>query len=65
VAPTLIFNQQLDGFLTIFFAVLMWVVLLAMLRIAVRQARGLPVPPSSETPFVATRLDAAALARVH
>jgi len=65
VAPTLIFNQQLDGFLTIFFAVLMWVVLLAMLRIAVRQARGLPVPASSETPFVATRLDAAALARVH
>jgi len=65
VAPTLIFNQQLDGCLTIFFTVLMWIVLLAMVRIAVRQARGLPVLPSSESPYVPTRLDAAALARVH
>jgi len=65
VAPTLIFNQQLDGVLTIFFTVLMWIVLLAMVRVAVRQARGLPVPGNSEAPFVATKLDAAALARVH
>jgi carbon starvation protein len=65
VAPTLIFNQQLDGFLTIFFALLMWVVILAMFRVVLRQLRGLSVLPSSETPYVATKLDAAALAQVH
>ncbi|MEO6080362.1 MAG: carbon starvation CstA family protein [Steroidobacteraceae bacterium] len=65
VAPTLIFNQQLDGYLTILFAGLMWIVVLAMLRVCLRQLRGLPVPPDSEAPFVATRLDAAALPRAH
>jgi carbon starvation protein len=56
VAPTLIFNQQLDGYLTVFFALLMWTVLLAMLRVSVRYLRGLPVPPDSESPHVATGL---------
>jgi carbon starvation protein len=65
VAPTLIFNQQLDGVLTVFFAALMWVVLLAMVRIAVRQWRGAPVPASSEVAYVASKLDATALAHVH
>jgi carbon starvation protein len=65
VAPTLIFNQQLDGVLTIFFAALMWIVLLAMVRVAIRQARGQSVPASSETPFVQTKLDAATLSRAH
>ncbi len=61
VAPTLIFNQQLDGWLTIFFTILLWVVLIEMLRISIRHVRGLPVPPNSETPFVQTRLDPATL----
>jgi carbon starvation protein len=65
VAPTLIFNQRLDGYLTLFFALLMWVVILEMLRISSRQLRGLPVPANSEAPFTATRLDAAALSRAH
>jgi carbon starvation protein len=65
VAPTLIFNQRLDGWLTVLFAVLMWTVIIAMLRVSLRYLRGLPVPPSSETPYVATKLDAAALPRAH
>jgi carbon starvation protein len=56
VAPTLIFNQQLDGYLTVFFALLMWTVLIAMLRVSLRYLRGLPVPPNSETPYVVTKL---------
>jgi len=61
VAPTLIFNQQLDGWLTIFFTLLLWIVLIEMLRISVRHVRGLPVPPSSEAAFVQTRLDPSTL----
>jgi carbon starvation protein len=61
VAPTLIFNQQLDGWLTIFFGLLLWIVLLEMIRISMRHLRGLPVPPSSEAPYVATKLDPATL----
>jgi carbon starvation protein len=61
VAPTLIFNQQLDGYLTIFFTLLLWIVLIEMLRIAFRHVRGLPVPANSEAPYVPTRLDPATL----
>ena len=61
VAPTLIFNQQLDGYLTIFFTLLLWIVLIGMLRIAFRHVRGLPVPANSEAPYVPTRLDPATL----
>ncbi len=61
VAPTLIFNQQLDGWLTVLFALLMWIVLLEMLRISLRYLRGLPVLPSSETPYVQTQLVAGSL----
>jgi carbon starvation protein len=57
VAPTLIFNQRLDGWLTVVFAVLMWTVILAMVRVSIRYLRGLPVPPDSEAAYVATRLD--------
>ncbi len=66
VAPTLIFNQQLDGWLTVLFALLLWIVLLEMLRMGLRQLRGLPVPPNSETPYVQTQLVADALgSRAH
>jgi carbon starvation protein len=65
VAPTLIFNQQLDGVLTIVFLALMWIVLLSMVRIAVRQHRGLSVPPNSEAPFQQTKLDPATLSTAH
>jgi carbon starvation protein len=61
VAPTLIFNQQLDGWLTVFFLLLLWIVLIEMVRMSLRHARGLPVLPSSETPYVRTKLDPATL----
>jgi carbon starvation protein len=65
VAPTLIFNQHLDGWLTVLFLVLMWVVILEMLRISLRHLAGKPVPPSSESAYVATRLDPATLHKAH
>ncbi|MFM1885224.1 MAG: hypothetical protein RL026_381 [Pseudomonadota bacterium] len=57
VADTLIFNQRLDGWLTVLFAVLLWTVLLEMLRVSWRHLRGLPVPPLTEAPYVRTQLD--------
>ena len=36
-----------------------------MVRISLRHLAGKPVPPSSETAYVATRLDASALPRSH
>jgi carbon starvation protein len=65
VAPTLIFNQQLDGWLTVFFCILLWIVLLEMVRISVRHLRGLPVPANSEAPYVPTKLDPASLGAAH
>ena len=65
VAPTLIFNQQLDGWLTVFFSLLLWIVLIEMLRISLRHLRGLPVPPNSEAPYVATTLTPATLGSGH
>ena len=65
VAPTLIFNQRLDGWLTVAFLIIMWVVIIEMVRISLRFLAGKPVPPSSETPYVPTQLDAAALPRSH
>jgi len=56
VAPQLIFNQQLDAWLTIFFALVLWVVIGDMLRVAWRQVQGLPVPPISESPHEPSRL---------
>jgi carbon starvation protein len=53
VAPKLIFNQQLDGWLTIMFTVIVWLVIADMLRVAIRAARGLPTLSSSEAPRVA------------
>jgi carbon starvation protein len=65
VAPILIFNQRLDGWLTVLFLVIMWVVILEMLRISIRHVSGKAVPPSSEAPYVATQLNAPALPGRH
>jgi carbon starvation protein len=65
VAPTLIFNQRLDGWLTVLFTVLMWTVIFEMLRVCLRYLRGQSVPASSETPYVATKLDPATLSASH
>ncbi|MGO9445371.1 MAG: carbon starvation CstA family protein [Thiobacillaceae bacterium] len=56
VAPQLIFNQQLDAYLTLFFVIVLWTVILDMVRVCSRHLRGLPVPPVVETPHEPTRL---------
>jgi len=55
-APQLIFNQQLDAWLTIFFVMVLWVVIFDMLRVAARYLRGKPVPPLSESAHEPSRL---------
>ncbi len=57
VAPQLIFNQQLDAWLALLFAALLWIIILDMLRMASRHLRGLPVPVSNETPYQRTLLE--------
>ncbi len=56
IAPRLIFNMQLDGAITIFFMVVLWIVIFEMLRISWRKTIGLPVPPLSESPHIPSRL---------
>lgn len=56
VAPQLIFNQHLDAYLTLFFVLVLWVVLFDMLRICTRHLAGQPVPKLSETPHEPSRL---------
>jgi len=57
VAPQLIFNQRLDGWLTVLFTVILWFVILDMVRICVRRLSGQPVVPSSEAPYQPTKLE--------
>ncbi len=56
VAPQLIFNQRLDGWLTLFFLTVVWFVIIDMLRISLRYTRGLPVAGSSEAPYQVRRM---------
>ena len=56
VAPQLIFNQQLDGWLTLFFVLVLWVVVFDMLRVSARHLSGKPVLPVSESPHTPSRL---------
>ena len=56
VAPQLIFNQQLDAWLTIFFTAVLWFVIADMVRIAVRHLRGLPPGPGAEAPYRLSKL---------
>jgi carbon starvation protein len=56
VAPQLIFNQQLDAWLTVFFVLVLWTVILDMLRVAWRHTQGLPVLPVSESAHQPSRL---------
>ena len=59
VAPTLIFNLQLDAALALFFAALLWIIVLDMLRICVRHLSNKSVPPLSEAPHEVTQLEEA------
>lgn len=56
VAPQLIFNQRLDGWLTMLFTVLLWFVILDTLRVCARRLRGGPAMRSSEAPYEMSRL---------
>jgi carbon starvation protein len=62
VAPQLIFNQRLDGWLSVILTVILWFVVLDMVRVCVRRLRGMPVLPSSEVPYQATKLEGVGVA---
>ncbi|MBI5918818.1 MAG: carbon starvation protein A [Nitrosomonadales bacterium] len=59
IAPTLIFNQQLDAALALFFVCLLWLIVADMLRVCYRHLAQQPVPPLSEAPHQLTRLEEA------
>ena len=52
IAPQLIFNQQLDGWLTLFFVTLLWLIVFDMLRVCSRFLAGKPVLPLAESPHI-------------
>jgi carbon starvation protein len=56
VAPQLIFNQRLDAYLTVFFVLMLWLVVLDMLRMCTRYLAGKTVLALSETTHVQTKL---------
>ena len=57
VAARLIFNQRLDGWLTILFTAILWFVILDMCRVCARRLRKMPVGQSSEAAYQMTRLE--------
>jgi carbon starvation protein len=57
VAARLIFNQRLDGWLTLLFTAILWFVILDMCRVCARKLRKLPVGQSSEAAYQVTRLE--------
>jgi carbon starvation protein len=57
VAPQLIFNQHLDAYLTLFFVVVLWIVVIDMVNISRRYLQGKNVLGSSEAPYVKTALE--------
>ena len=56
VAPQLIFNQQLDAYLTMFFVVVLWVVIIDTARLAYRYLAGKPLLPLTEVPHEPSRM---------
>lgn len=56
VAPHLIFNQQLDAYLTMFFVVVLWIVIIDMVRVTARYLSGKPLLPTSEAAHEPSRL---------
>ncbi len=57
VAPQLIFNQHLDAYLTLFFVVVLWIVVIDMMNISRLHLQGKKVLSSSEAPYVKTVLE--------
>jgi carbon starvation protein len=56
VAPQLIFNQHLDAWLTLFFVIVLWVVIFDMLRVCYRHLAGKRVLPITESAHIPSRL---------
>ncbi len=56
VAPHLIFNQQLDAYLTMFFVAVLWIVIFDTLRVALRYLAGKPLLPLTEVAHEPSRL---------
>lgn len=56
VAPQLIFNQQLDAYLTMFFVAVLWVVIIDMLYVTYKYLAGKPVLPVTEVAREPSRL---------
>jgi carbon starvation protein len=56
-APQLIFNQRLDGWLTVFFTVILWFIIADMLRVVYLRVAGRAVPATSEAPYQPTQLN--------
>ena len=65
VAPQLIIGQQIDAALALFFAIVLWVVILDMIRMSVRMQSGKTVLPLSEARYVRTQLDPSMLTSAH
>jgi carbon starvation protein len=56
VAPQLIFNQHLDGWLTVFFLALVWIVVLDMVRSSMAHLSGRDARGCHEAPYQRTQL---------
>ncbi|MGZ8162330.1 MAG: carbon starvation CstA family protein [Methylobacter sp.] len=56
IAQQLIFNLQLDAGLTLFFVILLWLIVFDMLRMCCYYIVGKTVPPATESPYTASRL---------
>ena len=56
VAPQLIFNQHLDAYLTVFFVLVLWLVLADMLRLAYRYLFSKSLTPTSENGYIQSTL---------
>lgn len=56
VAPQLIFNQQLDAYLTLFFVAMLWIVIVNTIIVCVRHLSGKAVLPSTEVAYIETKL---------
>ena len=56
VAPQLIFNQQLDAYLTMFFVAVLWVVIIDMLYVTYKYMAGKSVLPLTEVSREPSRL---------
>ncbi len=62
VAPQLIFNQNLDAYLTLFFVAVLWIVIFDMLRVIYRYLAGKPLLALTEIAHERSQLESGTLA---